>query len=189
MANPDINTLRKIIEYTPETGEFKWKRRTPEMFVPRGTRSAAGCCANWNSRYAGKAALTFVGSHGYRCGNLLGAVRLAHRVAMAMIVGGWNFDYVDHINGDKLNNRACNLRACSNAENLRNSKARDGGSSRFKGVCWHKQNRNWLASITVDGRAKHIGSFENEIEAAQAYDDAARRLHGEFCRLNFGHPG
>jgi hypothetical protein len=154
------------------------------MFEVKGQRGQEGSCANWNSRYAGKPAMTYIGAHGYRCGNLLGSVRLLHRVAMALILDSWGFDFVDHINGNKLDNRACNLRPCSNAENLRNSAPRRG-SSTFKGVCFHKQNKNWVASITLDGQTRHLGSFSSEIDAAKAYDAAATQLHGEYARLNF----
>jgi hypothetical protein len=184
MKNPDLEQIAKILQYEPETGAAKWLPRTPDMFDPVGQRNAEGCCANWNARYAGRPAMTYVGSHGYRCGNLFGKVMLLHRVAMGLILGGWDFEYVDHINGDKLDNRALNLRPCSNAENLRNG-AKRKGSSRYKGVCFHRQNKNWIASITVNYKTKHLGSFCSEIEAAMAYDEAAKALHGNYARLNF----
>jgi len=184
MKNPDIETLRAVIEYNRETGGFVWKRRTADLFEAKGQRSAEGCCNNWNARYAGKPALTYIGSHGYKCGNLLGEVRLAHRVAMALMLGHWDFEYVDHINGDKLDNRAENLRHCSNAENLRNLSPRKGGYSKYKGVSWNKGNAKWVASICVDGRNKHLGVFDNEQDAAHAYNLASKEFHGEYGRGN-----
>lgn len=184
MENPSTDQIRAVLKYDPETGLCTWLPRKPHMFQPTGTRGAEGCCANWNSRYAGSPAMTYIGSHGYRAGNLFGKVRLLHRVAMALILDHWDFDHVDHINGDKLDNRAVNLRPCTNAENLRNGLSR-GGSSRFKGVCFHKQNKNWISSITLNGKTTHLGSFESEVDAAIAYDKAAKEMHGKFARTNF----
>lgn len=94
---------------------------------------------------------------------------------------------VDHINGDGLDNRRSNLRVCSHAENRRNSKKVSGRrklASHYKGVSHPSKNR-WTASITVMWKTLHIGSFKTEIEAARAYDEAARNHHGVFARLNF----
>ena len=184
MKNPDIDQIKKVIAYNPETGRAVWLPRTPDMFDAKGQRSAAGSCSNWNARYAGLPAFTYVGSGGYYRGHILGASQLLHRVAMALIRGGWDFRYVDHINGNKMDNRASNLRECSNAENIRNAASR-GGSSVYKGVCFHKQNKNWIANITVNYKTKHLGSFATELEAALCYDEAARDIHGEFARTNF----
>jgi len=91
----------------------------------------------------------------------------------------------DHINGDGLDNRRCNLRVCTRAENARNQQPQDGYSSRFKGVTRIKQTGKWRVRVKVDGRSTHLGYFTDEIEAARAYDRAARELHGEFARTNF----
>lgn len=89
--------------------------------------------------------------------------------------------YVDHINGNKLDNRKSNLRICSNAENCRNS--RGTGKNRFKGVFW-VANR-WMAQIAVDRKTIYLGRFKDEEQAARAYDKAARKHHKEYARLNF----
>lgn len=92
--------------------------------------------------------------------------------------------YVDHINGDKLDNRRSNLRIASRAENMRNSKAKDAKrtASIFKGV--FKQGNGWQASICVDYQQIYLGFFGTQREAAQAYNDAATLHFGEFARLN-----
>jgi len=92
---------------------------------------------------------------------------------------------IDHINGDALDNRKSNLRICSHAENIRNGKKGKNCSSSYKGVGWFKLRKKWRARIMIDYKDKHLGLFSNEIDAAKAYDEAARELHGEFARLNF----
>jgi hypothetical protein len=89
---------------------------------------------------------------------------------------------VDHENGDGLDNRRKNLRRATHAQNMMNALSRRG-SSRFKGVFW-SVNR-WQAAIRDDYRKVYLGQFKIEEDAARAYDDAARRIHGAFARLNF----
>ena len=91
---------------------------------------------------------------------------------------------VDHWDRNGLNNRRGNLRLCTRSQNMMNQRVK-GGTSNFKGVHWNKQCRKWYARIQVNGKQIHIGSFADEIEAAQAYDVASRELSGEFARLNF----
>lgn len=92
---------------------------------------------------------------------------------------------VDHINGDKLDNRRSNLRLATNSQNQMNCRKRYGNDSKYKGVCWHWQNSKWRANIKIDGKQTHLGLFLNEIDAAKAYDDAARKYFGEFAKTNF----
>lgn len=95
---------------------------------------------------------------------------------------------VDHINGDRLDNRRANLRLCSRADNLKNKavcKKHAEIASRFKGVSWHKSSRKWRARIKLDKIYRSLGYFTDETEAALAYDTAARELFGEFARPNF----
>jgi len=94
---------------------------------------------------------------------------------------------VDHINGNGLDNRRENLRICTRAQNQRNQKKHStpGLTSRFKGVSLRPFGR-WATRIQVNKKQLNIGSFDTEIEAAKAYDKAAKKIHKEFCRLNFG---
>jgi hypothetical protein len=100
------------------------------------------------------------------------------------IVGAKPGQQVDHINGDALDNRRGNLRICTISQNNQNRYANTGASSQYKGVCWDKGADKWRATITAGGRRKYLGTFEDEREAALAYDAAARELFGEFARPN-----
>lgn len=110
---------------------------------------------------------------------------LMHRV----ILGAADGDVVDHVNGNGLDNRRCNIRICSSGQNSQNSKAHRDSLSGFKGITWDKWKQGWKARISCDKRTVVLGLFPTAAEAAHAYDEAARRLHGEFARLNFPLPG
>jgi hypothetical protein len=92
--------------------------------------------------------------------------------------------HVDHINGDKLDNRRINLRHVTNAQNQYNSRSAKGSSSSFKGVHYCKQTGRWSAHIMVDGKNVWLRRHDTEIAAALAYDAAALRYFGEHARLN-----
>lgn len=102
-----------------------------------------------------------------------------------LILGSPRGALTDHRDGDGLNNRRVNLRACSHKQNGANSKARGQGSSKFKGVSWNRQARKWRAQIWVAGKRVMLIATDDEAEAARAYDSAARDLYGEFALLNF----
>lgn len=92
----------------------------------------------------------------------------------------------DHIDRDSLNNRRNNLRIANEEQNSRNvSKTSFKKSSIYKGVSWHKLKRKWIATCAINYRNKFLGYFNDEIEAAKAYDLSAKELHGEFANTNF----
>ena len=128
----------------------------------------------------------FISNRGYvvaspRTGNTHETV-LMHRLILGVMDKKVQ---VDHINGDRSDNRRSNLRTCIHAQNMKNSKLRADNASGFKGVCYNKRNRKWVAQIQANGIKKHLGLFENPEVAHEFYCLAADMLHGEFA--NYGH--
>lgn len=104
-------------------------------------------------------------------------------VPMHTFILGGKADHRDH-NG--LNNQRHNLRLATQSQNLMNmSKTTSKTSSRYKGVCWHKKAKKWVASIKLEQRSIYIGLFSTQIVAARAYDKKAKELFGEFANTNF----
>ena len=101
-------------------------------------------------------------------------------VLMHELITGLKF--VDHENGNRLDNRRSNLRPANKFQNARNASVRTCATktSRFKGVCWHAQREKWYARIA----GKSLGLFPTEESAALAYNIAAKELFGEFARFN-----
>jgi hypothetical protein len=109
-----------------------------------------------------------------------------HTTLMHRLILGDPQGDTDHANGNGLDNRRCNLRACSRSQNAKNQRPRNrpDKTSHFKGVGWYKPYGKWRAKIMVDYRTIHLGYFASEEDAARAYDEAARKYHGQFARLN-----
>ena len=109
----------------------------------------------------------------------------AHRVIMGVTDPKVQ---VDHINGNPLDNRRCNLRICSQSENLRNKSKYSSNTSGFKGVSFRKDRKHpdrFRAYITLNLKRHYLGYFLTAEDAAHAYDDKAMELFGEFAHLNF----
>ena len=92
--------------------------------------------------------------------------------------------FVDHINGNTLDNRKCNLRVCTHAENMKNQKRNSLNTSGYKGVSFNRQYQKWKASITTDGVRYFLGYFPNPETAYAEYCKAAEKYHGKFSRVN-----
>lgn len=92
--------------------------------------------------------------------------------------------FVDHINGNGLDNRRENIRAVTVSQNNLNRRGDENSTSRFKGVCWDTERKTWIAKIMANRKYKFIGRFQSEMEAALAYNHVALEMHGEFARLN-----
>lgn len=91
---------------------------------------------------------------------------------------------IDHINGNKLDNRKENLRVISSKLNKWNQGIRSNNTSGYKGVSWSKNAQKWHAYIKVNYKRIHIGLFDDKEDAAKAYNAAAAEHFGEFARYN-----
>jgi hypothetical protein len=169
IQNVDINLLRSLLRYDAETGKMIWREREPSMF------DSAKRAEFWNMRYAGKEAMSYI-HNGYRSGTILGVAREAHRIAWAIHYGFWPKHYIDHINGDRSDNRISNLRDVPQRINLSNTKAYKSNSSGVTGVGWHKSARKWKASICVSSVHKHLGLFDEFADAVHARSSAEKEF-------------
>ena len=106
-------------------------------------------------------------------------------LSMHRLLMGSQGDEIDHIDGNGLNNQKSNLRVCTRAENSRNRKLGKTNKSGYKGVSWKTENKKWQVAIMKDAKQIHLGYFFCLIKAAKAYDKAAKKLFGEFAKLNF----
>lgn len=91
---------------------------------------------------------------------------------------------IDHINRNKFDNRKCNLRFCTHAQNQYNTSHRKQSKSQYKGVSWSQKDKKWTVNISKNGERKHIGLFHQKEAAAQAYNFVAKELFGKFAYLN-----
>ena len=162
---PPLERLQEVLDYNPETGLFTWKMR-------RSHNAKAGDTAG------------VVANTGYIFLSIDNRKYLAHRVAWLFATGSdpGGFD-IDHRDRDRANNRFHNLRLATPAENLSNSKTRVDSSTGLKGVHFYKRVGKWTAGIRIDGVKKHLGYFEDPVEAHRAYQKAALELKGDFARF------
>lgn len=167
MKTPDIKQLRAVWNYSSETGVFYWRIR-PSRSVQAGARA--------DSRTP----------RGYRVLRYKGLTLSAHRVAFAFIHGYWPPNEIDHINGNREDNRANNLRNATLRQNQHNRQKRRDSSTPYKGVTYRKRGNceQWIASIHESGIRHHLGSFRTAEEAAHAYDLAALKRGGQYARIN-----
>jgi hypothetical protein len=91
----------------------------------------------------------------------------------------------DHIDGNGLNNQKCNLRPSTRSQNGANRKMMSNNKSGYRGVSWDKRDKRWKAYVTVSGKSVYAGEYTDKVSAAIARDEVAKKLFGEFARLNF----
>lgn len=155
--------VRDALDYNPTTGWFTWRKKVASKVVigrRAGTR----------------------GAQGYRQITLYGNQVLEHRMVWFWVHGEWP-DLVDHINLNKTDNRVANLRKASHFENACNARAHRDNPNKRKGI-WRTKSGRWQAMITVNKKRLFLGAYGTPEEAAAAYDEAAKTLHGDFARIN-----
>jgi hypothetical protein len=103
-----------------------------------------------------------------------------HRDIMAFPVGC----DIDHINGNKLDNRKSNLRICTRSQNNANMGKPSNNTSGYKGVSWDKRANKWVARLNSNGKLQWSKHFDNKIDAAKAYNSVILEVFGQFAKLN-----
>jgi len=93
-------------------------------------------------------------------------------------------NYIDHVNGNVFDNRKKNLRKATASQNNCNRSKPKNNTSGYKGVTWRERLKKWEASININKKYYYLGAFKDKEEAAKAYNKLAKKLHGEFARLN-----
>lgn len=162
-ANLTAERLRELLHYDPETGVFT--NRTNRQRARAGTVAGA------------------IVSNGYRGITLEYYPFMAHRLVWLYVYGRWPAGTIDHINGDRADNRLENLRDVSHAENMQNLRGPvSRNKSGFLGVSQLRRNGKWAAFIKLNGKSRNLGSYDTPEDASRAYLIAKRRLH-ECCTI------
>ena len=167
---PSVAYLHKILRYDPQTGKLRWRRRTPDMFSEDGTPVSRTICKAWNTRLANKPALNAL-RDGVFVGEINGVSFPAHRVVFAMHYGGWPVNVVKHINGNRLDNRPCNLRETD-------SPIPSPSPTSPLGVHWDEERQQWAANVKVGYKIVCVGwysRFEDAL-AITKNPDVRRKL-------------
>ena len=149
--------LKEVLNYDPVTGEFIWN-------VSLSNRQRAGASAGGVS-----------GSTGYHRITVNGSTYLSHRLAWLYVYGEWPEDQLDHINGNRADNRIANLRQATNSANQQNIAMRSHNSTGFTGV-WKRFNK-YMAEIRHEGKRYKLGSYDSAEDAYESYLMAKETLH------------
>jgi len=155
--------LKELLHYDPETGEFTRLVATSNV-VKVGDIIGKGAKTNWYKRVG-----------------IDGRDYYLHRLAFLYMVGDWPRFDVDHISGNRTDNRWCNLRDVPTQTNLQNvRRASSRSKSGVLGVVHLPHRKRWVSSVQIDGRQQFLGSFKTAQEAETAYLEAKRKHHAGF---------
>ncbi len=156
--------LKELVYYSPETGGFVWAKSRP------GCRKGDAC---------GR-----ISQFGYHEIGIRGRLWRANRLAFIYMTGEEPHAHldVDHINGDRADNRWCNLRVATRSQNMANTRIDPRNTSGSAGVTWDKSRNKWRAQLRVNGKKTNLGRFDTREEAASKVEEAARAQWGEFWR-------
>ena len=154
--------LHEIFHYDPENGLFSRKKRT-------GPTTNVGDIVGTDK------------GNGYLMMCIKSRLYLSHRIAWFYVYGEMPPLNIDHINGNRSDNRICNLRLANQSQNTANSKLSKANNSGFKGVTWRKDIKKWGSQLTFNYKHISLGCFETKEEAAEAYKKAANQYFGKYA--------
>lgn len=157
-----LERLRRVLSYDRDTGLFVRRIAAPNAEV--GT--IAG----------------YIDVNGYRCLDVDGRPYKAHRLVWFYVTGTMPVEYIDHVNGQKSDNRFANLRLATNSQNQANRGLAQTNTSGTTGVRFEEGRQKWRASITIRGTAINLGRFATKEEATAAYQTARNNAWGEYVR-------
>ena len=160
----DLESLRALVQYNPETGVFT--RKVKRDFNPRSV--------------LGKPLGTPY-SNGYLGFRVNTRKYLAHRLAWFYVYGCWPASDLDHVNGNRADNRVSNLREATKSQNMANTKTQVNNTSGHRGVIFDKANSKWMAYMQLHGKFINIGRFAEKEEAIAARSQAFVSAFGEFA--------
>lgn len=164
---PASERLRELFDYEPLTGRLVWRSRAGRNWARTGHEAG------------------HLRDDGYRDVRVDGALYLTHRIIWKLVTGSEPVAEIDHRNGDRANNKWCNLRAATRVENCRNTRI-PANASGFRGVSIDRRCGRWRASIKIDGKQKHLGYFAAPELAHAAYEKAAASHFGTFAKAARG---
>jgi len=162
----------ELVHYDPEFGRFFWKLRSEKWFTD-GYHSAKGQANRWNLKWAGKETFLNCNTTGYPQARINGIMVCAHRLAWLIMTGTFNETDIDHIDGNKKNNKWSNFRLVNRSENCRNKSKRSDNSSGITGISLKKSSGKWQAYIYHE-RHIHLGYFDSIEEAIKVRKEAEK---------------
>lgn len=171
---PSQERLLKRLGYNPDTGDLLWLERPVSDF--EGMAYPAERHAKvWNSKHVGKPALNAMAANGYRHGVFDNVDYLQHRIIWKL-AHGTDPNFIDHLNGDRSDNRLSNLRSVTFNENMRNRKISSNNTSGFPGVYFEKRSQLWIVQLEIEGRVSYVGGYVDKADAIAARIKACEGL-------------
>jgi len=179
---PQVSFLRQLLEYDSSKGALTWLHRAADTFqdkvIAANKRNksyilkADGQATNWNNRFAGRQAGT-LDHNGYITVEIVAKKYPAHRLIWALNISDSDFNgEIDHINGNRSDNRLHNLRLVSPTDNAKNKRKRTTNQSGITGVGFYR--RRWRATITSEGKTIFLGCYLKKEDAVKSRKDAEK---------------
>lgn len=169
-----VTDVMEILRYDSISGRLTWCFRDRRLFKTERQFKT------WNARFSGRDALSSLSQRGYLHGKIFGLACKAHHAAWAIYHGNWPDGEVDHIDRDKANNSIDNLRIVDRSQNCMNRSGHKDSTSKYKGVSYKKSIGKWTSQIQHNKQSIHLGYYNNELDAAEAYDNSMVKYHGDF---------